>query len=43
MAAIALTANDAYELKKMGKIAAFIGVENGYPVGKDISRVEAVL
>lgn len=39
MAEIALTANDAYRLKKEGKIAAFIGVENGYPVGRDISRI----
>jgi membrane dipeptidase len=37
---IALTPDDAYRLKKEGKIAAFIGVENGYPVGKDLSRVK---
>jgi len=40
MAEIALTSDDAYRLKKDGKIAAFIGVENGYPIGKDISRVK---
>ena len=40
MAELATTAEDAYRLKKAGKIAAFIGVENGYPVGKDISRVK---
>jgi membrane dipeptidase len=40
MAEIALTADDAYRIKKEGKIAAFIGVENGYPVGKDITRVK---
>ncbi len=28
-----LTADDAYRIKKEGKIAAFIGVENGYPIG----------
>lgn len=39
LAEIALTADDAYRIKKAGKISAFIGVENGYPVGKDISRV----
>jgi membrane dipeptidase len=39
-AEIAYTADDAYRIKKTGKIAAFIGVENGYPVGKDISRIE---
>jgi membrane dipeptidase len=39
MAEMAYTADDAYRIKKAGKIAAFIGVENGYPIGKDISRV----
>jgi len=39
MAEIAYLADDAYRLKKEGKIAAFIGLENGYPVGKDISRI----
>ncbi|MCX6333820.1 MAG: dipeptidase [Bacteroidia bacterium] len=39
MAEIALTPDDAYRLKKNGKIAAFIGIENGYPVGKDLSRI----
>jgi membrane dipeptidase len=37
---IALTADDALRIKKEGKIAAFIGLENGYPVGKNISRVK---
>ena len=32
--------DDAYRLEKEGKRAAFIGMENGYPVGKDISLVE---
>jgi membrane dipeptidase len=40
MAEIALTPDDAYRLKKNGKIAAFIGVENGYPVGKDITHIK---
>jgi membrane dipeptidase len=40
VAELAYTADDAYRIKKSGKIAAFIGVENGYPVGKDISRVK---
>ena len=31
---------DAYRIFKEGKIAAFIGLENGYPIGKDISRVK---
>jgi membrane dipeptidase len=40
MAEIALTADDAYRLKEEGKIAAFIGMENGYPIGLDLSRVK---
>jgi membrane dipeptidase len=40
MASIALNPEEAYKLKKDGKIAAFIGLENGYPVGKDISKVK---
>ncbi len=43
MAEIATTAEDAYRLKKEGKIAAFIGVENGYPIGKDLSVVKELL
>jgi len=40
MAEIALSPDDAYRLKKVGKLSAFIGIENGYPVGKDISRIK---
>jgi len=40
MAEMAYSANDAYRIKKAGKIAAFIGVENGYPIGLDISRIK---
>lgn len=40
VAEIALKSEDAARLKKAGKIAAFIGLENGYPIGKDISRVK---
>jgi len=40
LAEMAYTADDAYRIKKDGKIAAFIGLENGYPVGKDLSRVK---
>ena len=39
VAEIAYTASDAYRIKRDGKIAAFIGVENGYPAGKDLSRI----
>ncbi len=40
MAEIALSPDDAYRLKKQGKLSAFIGIENGYPIGKDISRIK---
>jgi membrane dipeptidase len=40
VAEIALTADDGYRLKKAGKIAAFMGLENGYAIGKDISRIK---
>ena len=40
VAELALTADDAYRLKKANKIAAFIGMENGYPIGRDLSRVK---
>jgi len=39
-AGLAYTADDAYRIKKSGRIAAFIGMENGYPVGLDISNVK---
>jgi membrane dipeptidase len=37
---LALTADDAYRVEKTGKRALFIGIENGYPVGKDITLVK---
>jgi membrane dipeptidase len=40
MAELAYSPDDAYRIKKEGKIAAFIGVENGYPIGQDITRVK---
>jgi membrane dipeptidase len=40
LAQVAYTVNDAIRLKKAGKIAAFIGLENGYPMGTDISRLK---
>jgi membrane dipeptidase len=40
VAEIAYSPDDAYRIKKEGKRVAFIGVENGYPVGTDISRVK---
>ena len=40
LAGIALSPEDAYHLKKQGKRAVFIGVENGYPIGTDIDMVK---
>ncbi len=37
---IALDPDDAYELEDAGKRAIYIAVENGYPIGNDISNVE---
>ncbi|MEM1406333.1 MAG: dipeptidase [Bacteroidota bacterium] len=37
---LALNPDDAYDLEKEGKRAIYIGIENGYPVGKDLSNVE---
>ncbi|MDH5468858.1 MAG: dipeptidase, partial [Candidatus Aminicenantes bacterium] len=36
---MAVSPEDAYRLEKEGKRAAFIGMENGYPVGLDLSLV----
>jgi membrane dipeptidase len=38
-AELALTVEDAYRIEQTGKRAAFIGIENGYPIGNDIARV----
>jgi len=37
---LALNPDDAYALEKEGKRAIYIGIENGYPIGKDIANVE---
>jgi membrane dipeptidase len=37
---LAISPDDAYRLEKEGKRAAFIGMENGYPIGKDLSLVK---
>ena len=39
-AEIALTPDDAYRLKKLGKRAIFIGVENGYALANDLTMVK---
>jgi len=37
---MALTPEDAYRIEKAGKRAMFMGMENGYPLGKDIANVK---
>ena len=37
---LALAPEDAYELEKQGKRAIYIGIENGYPIGNDVSNVQ---
>jgi membrane dipeptidase len=40
LVALATTPEDAYRIEKEGKRAAFIGMENGYPIGEDLTLVE---
>jgi membrane dipeptidase len=37
---LAVTPGDAYRIEKTGKRAIFIGIENGYPVGNDLSLIK---
>lgn len=37
---LALDPGDAYTLEKEGKRAIYVGIENGYPIGEDLSNVE---
>lgn len=39
IAAVAVKSGDAARLEKEGKLAVYIGMENGFPIGTDISRV----
>lgn len=39
-AELATTPADAYRIEKAGKRAVFIGMENGYPVGSDLSLLQ---
>jgi membrane dipeptidase len=40
LVSLALTPDDAYRIEKEGKRVAFIGMENGYPVGKSLENLE---
>jgi membrane dipeptidase len=37
---LALTSKDVRRITKKGKLVAMIGVENGYPIGTDVSRIK---
>nr|NQU89408.1 membrane dipeptidase [Bacteroidota bacterium] len=39
MAEIALTPAEAYNIEKSGRRVIFIGIENGYPIGNDLSLI----
>ncbi len=40
LASLALRADDLARIEKTGKRAIYIGMENGFPIAKDLSRVE---
>jgi len=40
LAELATTPEDAYRLEEEGKRAIFIGIENGYAIGKDLSLIK---
>ncbi|MCG8409788.1 MAG: dipeptidase [Bacteroidales bacterium] len=40
LAKIALNAADIEQIKKQGKHAVYIGIENGYPIGTDINMID---
>lgn len=40
LAELALTSDDVYKIEKKGKRAVYIGMENGFPVGKNLNRVQ---
>jgi membrane dipeptidase len=40
IAGLALTPEDAWKLKRQGKSAVFIGIENGYPIGNDLELIK---
>ncbi len=40
MIGLAFSPEDAYQLKKQGKLTAFLGIENGYAIGQDLSLIK---
>ncbi|MBN1347787.1 dipeptidase [candidate division KSB1 bacterium] len=41
LAEFAATPDDAYRIEKTGKRAIYIGMENGYPIGMDLSKIRS--
>ena len=39
-AGLAVTPEQAHKLKRHGKLAIFLGMENGYPIGKDLDLIK---
>ncbi|MGQ9802062.1 MAG: dipeptidase [Candidatus Saccharicenans sp.] len=37
---LALNPDDAYRLKKQGKLIAFLGIENGFAIGRDLGLIK---
>lgn len=37
---LAVSPEEAYLLKKQGRLAAFLGIENGYAIGRDLSLIK---
>lgn len=37
---LAYSPEDAYRLKKQGRLVAFLGIENGYAIGRDLSLIK---
>ena len=40
IASIATSSEDGYRLEKQNRKALYIGMENGYPIGEDLAKVE---
>ena len=41
LCALALTPEDAHQIHRSGRRAIFLGLENGYPIGRDLAKVNA--
>ncbi len=40
MIGLALSPEEAYSLKKQGRLTAFLGIENGYAIGRDLGLIK---